>query len=356
MKRQHMKRNLVAIGASAALLSFGGAAALANGSHSVPSVNTSNQSASNTQILPISLGLGAAVPVNGNVPVSALSAGSNGGNVEQKSEATAEGQSKNNETIQSVRQQIGEGGGSNTATQSSSSTQVIPVSIGAGAAAPINANVPVSALSAGANRGDVNQAGWGHGSARSANSATAQSADQYAARGAKNTATQSASNTQVLPIALGLGVAAPVNANVPVAVLSADANRGNVKQGGDAKARGVAMNNSVGQEIRQEGTKKGTENSATQSAANTQVLAAALGPALTLPVNANVPVAVLGAGPNHKDVHQSGAGDSYAESINNDLTQSARQSDSQQLVSAMLSNVAESMADGSAVQKMLGGL
>ena len=350
MKRQHMKRHLIAIGTSAALLSFGGAAALAT-TH-----NTSTQTASNMQVLPISLGAAASAPVNANVPVGALSASSNGGSVAQNSEATASGSARNAETVQSVRQAGGNGGGTNTATQSSSNTQVIGVAAGAGVSAPINANVPVSALGAGNNNGHVDQAGRADASGRAVNSGVAQEIEQSARGGSKNTATQKSSNMQVLPIALGLGVAAPINAHVPVAVLSAGSNNGDVKQRGEAKARGEAANNSVAQSIRQEGTRRGTENTASQGAANQQVLAAALGPALAIPVNAHVPVDLLGAGDNNGYVDQDGKADSKARSANNDVRQEASQSDSQQAVVAMLSNVADAMADGSSAQDMLGGL
>ncbi|MDX6555629.1 MAG: hypothetical protein QOD86_1824 [Miltoncostaeaceae bacterium] len=350
MKRQTMKRHIIAIGTSAALLSFGGAAALAT------TYNTSTQNASNMQVLPIALGAGVSAPVNANVPVGALDASSNGGSVTQNSEATSSGTAKNAETVQSVRQQGGAGGGTNTATQSSSNMQVIGVAGGAGVAAPINANVPVSALGASNNNGAVDQAGKADASGRAVNSGVAQDVDQSASNGAKNTATQKSSSMQVLPIALGAGVAAPVNAHVPVAVLSANSNNGDTMQRGEARARANGANNSVAQSIRQEGTHKGTENTAAQGASNQQVLAAALGAALGIPVSAHVPVAALSADDNNKGVNQSGKADSSGESINNDVKQSARQSDTQQAVAKMVSNVADAMSDAGSAQDMLGGL
>ena len=140
-----------------------------------------------------------------------------------------------------------------------------------------------------------------------------------------------------------------------MAVLSADSNNGDVKQRGKAKARGGGEQ-LVAQSIRQEGRRRGTENTASQGAGNHQVLAAALGPALAIPVNADVPVDLLGAGDGDGDVTQDGKADSKARSANNDVRQEASQSDSQQAVSKMLSNVAEAMSDGSSAQDMLGGL
>jgi hypothetical protein len=350
MKRHSMKRHIVAIGASAALLSFGGAAALAT------TYNTSTQTASNMQVLPISLGAGVSAPVNASVPVGALDASSNSGAVTQNSGATSSGTAKNAETVQSVRQQGGNGGGTNTATQSSSNMQVIGVAAGAGVAAPINANVPVSALGASNNNGSVDQSGKAEASGRAVNSGVAQDVDQSASNGAKNTATQKSSSMQVLPIALGAGVAAPVNAHVPVAALSANSNNGAVKQSGESRARAYGANNAVAQSIKQEGTHRGTENTASQGASNQQVLAAALGAALGIPVSAHVPVAALAADDNNNSTDQYGKADSSGESVNNDVKQSARQADTQEAVAKMISNVADAMSDAGSAQDMLGGL
>ena len=115
-----------------------------------------SQSSSNSQILPISLGLGAAVPVNANVPVGVLSGGPVQGAVTQEGRARSDGSAKNHEATQSVRQQ---GAGGNTASQATSSSQILPISLGLGAAVPVNANVPVGVLSGGPVQGVVDQTG-----------------------------------------------------------------------------------------------------------------------------------------------------------------------------------------------------
>ena len=313
MTRHTMKRNLVALGASAALLTFGGAAALANGS--------------------------------------------NGGDVTQRNDSTAGAEALNNETEQTINQgSAGKGGGTNSASQSSSNSQILPVSIGAGVSAPVNANVPVAVLSNGSNGGDVDQRNRSKATGRAVNVEQDQDITQRSGSGGTNSASQSASNSQILPLALGLGLSAPVNANVPVAVLSNGSNGGKVKQRNDSTARAEALNNETEQTIRQGGSKSsGGNNSATQSSDTSQIIALALAPALSLPLNPNVPVSVLSDGSNGGDVDQFGDSNAYAEALNNETDQSIRQDDSQTAVSKMLSNVANVLTEGSATQ-LLGGL
>jgi hypothetical protein len=307
-----VKRHLVALAATAALVGAGSSQAVACGDSCGP--NVASQSASNSQILPISLGLGAAVPVNANVPVSVLSAGPGQGAVNQESRANGSASSTNNGTVQSVRQQ-GTGGG-NSASQSASNSQILPIAAAIGAAIPVNANVPVSVLSGGATQGVVNQRANANAGAEALNNDLNQSVEHCGDSCGPNVASQSASNSQILPIALGLGAAVPVNANVPVAVLSGGPKQGAVNQRADADANGEALNNETEQTIRQEAAKGDGGNSASQSASNSQILPIALGAALAIPINANIPIAVLSGGPVQGDVNQHSDGNARSRAAN----------------------------------------
>jgi hypothetical protein len=229
-----MRRSLLVVGTSAALLSFGGANALA--------ANTSNQSATNNQLLPISLGVGLSAPVNANAPL--LGGGS--GPVNQNSNSTVDSSSKNNEVDQTVRQNAGSGSGnSNNAEQSSTNNQVAPIAISGSVSAPINLNLPIGLLSPGANEGRVNQRSDSEASSRAVNNEHDQDIDQRntGGNGSSNDAQQVAVSNQLLPIALGLGVSAPININAPIAVLSPCANGGDVNQMAYSDEYGEALNN-----------------------------------------------------------------------------------------------------------------
>ena len=162
-----VKRHLLALAATAALVGAGSSQAVACGDDCGP--NVASQSSSNSQILPVSLGVGAAVPVNANVPVGVLSGGPAQGAVTQGGTARSNGSGKNNESTQSVRQQ---GHGGNTASQATSSSQILPISLGLGAAVPVNANVPVGVLSGGPVQGVVEQSTDARGSGEAINNET----------------------------------------------------------------------------------------------------------------------------------------------------------------------------------------
>ena len=112
---------------------------------------------------------------------------------------------------------------------------------------------------------------------------------------------QTATNTQVLPIAAAPAVAAqvvPVNLNLPISVASSGGG-GNVDQSNTAGADASAANTVAS-------TQKGG-GGGSQTATNTQVAPIAAAPAVAaqvVPVNANVPVTVLGDAPSG-DVDQS---------------------------------------------------
>ena len=84
-----VKRHLLALAATAALVGAGSSQAVACGDSCGP--NVASQSSSSSQILPISLGLGAAVPVNANVPIGVLSGGPVQGAVTQEGRARSDG-------------------------------------------------------------------------------------------------------------------------------------------------------------------------------------------------------------------------------------------------------------------------
>jgi hypothetical protein len=313
-----VKRHLLALAATAALVGAGSSQAMACGDGCAP--NVASQSSSNSQILPISLGLGAAVPVNANVPIGVLSGGPVQGAVTQEGTARSNGSGKNNETTQSVRQQ---GHGGNVASQATSSSQILPIAAAIGAAIPVNANVPIGVLSGGPVQGVVAQSADAKGAGEAINSETNQGIEQNGGGHAGNSASQSASNSQILPIALGVGAALPINANVPVSVLSSGPIQGAVSQEGRARGEGEALNNETEQTIRQDGKDGG--NSASQSASNSQILPIALGASLAIPINANVPVSVLSLGPAQGDVTQRGDAGARSRGVNVEHDQDIRQ-------------------------------
>ncbi len=168
------------------------------------------------------------------MPVAVLSGGPIQGAVSQEGRARGEGEALNNETEQSIRQD-GEGEGGNSASQSASNSQILPIALGASLAIPVNLNVPVSVLSLGPAQGDVSQRGDAGARSRGVNLEHEQNIRQTGGEGG-NSASQSASNSQILPIALGAALAIPINANIPVSILSSGPSQGNLTQKGKANA------------------------------------------------------------------------------------------------------------------------
>jgi hypothetical protein len=289
--------------------------------------NTAGQSASSSQVIPVALGAAAAVPVNANVPVGLLGLGPRQGDVRQRADADADAQAINNDTQQAIDQRGGEDGrgGQNAASQRGSNAQLLPIALGAALGVPVNANIPVALLSAGPLQGDVDQEAGARVHARAANNQLAQSVRQQAGAGGQGSASQSASNSQVLPLSLGAALGIPINANVPVAILSAGPVQGAVRQRADADATAEALNNATVQSVRQQGAGDGA-NAATQSASNSQVLPVALGPAVALPINLNLPISILSAGPIQGEVTQAGSASAVGRARTNDLAQSVEQS------------------------------
>jgi hypothetical protein len=242
--------------------------------------------------------------------------------VNQRADADANGQAKNHEASQSIRQEANKNDGGNSASQSSSNSQILPIALGAALAIPVNANIPVSILSNGPAQGAVNQHSDGNARARGVNAEQDQDIKQTGGSGA-NSASQSSSNSQILPIALGAGLAIPLNLNVPVSILSNGPVQGAVNQRSDADAKAEALNNETEQTIRQDGGKGA--NQAIQSASNSQILPIALGAALAVPINLNLPIAILSNGPVQGDVAQKGDADANVEALNNDLDQTVEQ-------------------------------
>jgi hypothetical protein len=289
--------------------------------------NAAAQSASNAQVVPVALGAAAAAPVNANLPVGLLALGPRQGAVRQRADADADAQALNNDAAQEIRQEGGQGtgkGGQNAASQRASNSQLLPIALGAALGIPVNANVPVALLSAGPLQGDVDQEASARVRARAANNALAQSVRQEGGQGGQNTASQSGSNSQVLPLSLGAALGIPINANVPISILSAGPVQGAVRQRADADAAAEALNNATVQSVRQQGA-GGGQNAATQGASNSQVLPIALGPAVALPINLNLPISILSAGPIQGEVTQAGSASAIGRARTNDLVQSVEQ-------------------------------
>ena len=147
-------------------------------------------------------------------------------------------------------------------------------------------------------------------------------------------------------MALGLAVAAPINVNLPIDILSGegiglfgggdglegllrgllsigsdpDVVGGTVTQLSSSRATGIAINNAADQSIVAAG------GAAAQSSAAAQLVPAAVGAAVSLPLNWNLPVGVLQTdSPGGEPVDQENRAQASAEAVNFDLTQSAEQ-------------------------------
>lgn len=56
---------------------------------------------------------------------------------------------------------------------------------------------------------------------------------------------QSASSSQILPITIGAALAIPINANIPISILSGPAQAGDVAQEGEAEAGALAVGSGI---------------------------------------------------------------------------------------------------------------
>jgi hypothetical protein len=293
-----MQRHLLAISASALALavvpSFAlGAqdntaaanAAAGNSATSVQLGGGGDQTATNTQLLPIAAAPAVAaqvVPVNLNLPISVASTGG-GGSVDQSNTAAADASAANEAT--SV--QKSEGSGSQTATN----TQIVPIAAAPAVAAqviPVNANVPVSVLSD-APSGDVSQTNGAYAGAGAANTAASRQEGPKDAKKGEG-GSQTASNTQILPIAAAPAISGqilPLNANVPVDLFTTGG-------GDDGKADGTSQSNVAYAGASAANTAASRQyGGGTQTATNTQFIPISLAPAIApqiLPINANVPI------------------------------------------------------------------
>ena len=228
----------------------------------------------------------------------------------QSNTAGAEASAANGATSDQLIAQSGGG----SAEQSATNLQIIPVAVAPAVApqvVPVNLNLPISVASTG-EPGAVDQSNKAHADASAGNQAASSQTIVQSGGDAKKgdsgpSASQSATNLQVIPVAAAPAVApqiVPVNANVPVSILSSGPS-GDVDQSNRAYAEGSAGNTAASdQAILQGGSGSG---SASQSATNAQLLPIALAPAIApqvLPINANVPVSFLSDAPSG-DVDQS---------------------------------------------------
>jgi hypothetical protein len=196
------------------------------------STQSAKQTAINTQILPIAAAPAASaqvLPINANVPVRIASPGSNGA-VDQSNSAPAKAKAANvNGSDQSIRQDGGQGGGSQWAEQTAINTQLVPVALAPAVGAqivPVNLNLPIRLLSPGED-GTVEQSNSAPAKAKAANVNTSsqvigQGPGKKGAGAGSQHARQKAINTQFLPIALAPAISPqvlPINANVPVRLL-----------------------------------------------------------------------------------------------------------------------------------------
>ena len=90
--------------------------------------NTAVQNSKNTQIAPIAITGSISLPINLNLPISALSPGSNGGTVKQENSSTVNTRSVNNEHDQKMDQRVtGGSNSSNKGEQIAISNQLLPI-------------------------------------------------------------------------------------------------------------------------------------------------------------------------------------------------------------------------------------
>jgi hypothetical protein len=189
------------------------------------------------------------LPVNANVPVQVLGIGWNGGHTEQSNASKAESSAENTAETLQVMGQNQE----------------------------------------------VEGSGYGHGPS------AIQNGEQHAATNQE--AQSEATSTQVLP----------VNANIPVQVLSVGSNGGNTEQANSSKAESSAENTAEtlqvlgqNQEVAGSGHGSGSaiQNGEQQAATNQEAQSEATSTQV-LPVNVNVPVQVLSVGSNGGNTAQS---------------------------------------------------
>jgi transcriptional regulator of met regulon len=224
------------------------------------------------------------LPINANVPVQILSLGSNGGKTTQSNNSTAKSEASNQAwTDQSAGQHqstVGEqpkgddgwkpegpedhgpkgddgwkpeGHGPEAsapafqgASQQASTDQNAESSATSKQIAPVNANVPIQILSLGNNGGDTTQSNNSTAKSRAANEAgTDQSAYQQQQAGpapAFQGSSQQASTDQNAESSAKSEQIAPVNANVPVQILSLGHNGGDTTQSNNSDAASSATN------------------------------------------------------------------------------------------------------------------
>jgi hypothetical protein len=215
------------------------------------------------------------LPVNANVPVQILSLGKNGGKTEQSNNSTAKsiagnaaftGQSLGqHQTVKGDQPQgpapkgYGEwkpegpkgpqgGGAFQGASQQASTDQNADSSAKSVQVAPINVNAPVQILSLGKNGGDTTQSNNSTAKSAAVNAAaTDQSARQYQQAGpapapAFQGAAQKASTEQAADSSAKSVQVLPINANVPVQVLSLGHNGGDTTQSNNSTATSAAGN------------------------------------------------------------------------------------------------------------------
>ncbi len=216
------------------------------------------------------------LPINANVPVQILSLGSNGATTTQSNNSTAKSEASNQAwTDQSAGQHQSTGGEQpkgddgwkpkgddgwkpeghgpeasapafQGASQQASTDQNAESSATSKQIAPVNANVPIQILSLGNNGGDTTQSNNSTAKSRAANEAgTDQSAYQHQQAGpapAFQGASQQASTDQNAESSAKSEQILPVNANVPVQILSLGHNGGDTTQSNNSTAASSATN------------------------------------------------------------------------------------------------------------------
>ena len=259
-----MKRRLLAAGVGLML------AALASAGPAFADDQTANNSALTAQVKSVGVkpAASASAPVNANAPVCVLSSCSSSGGA-QTSGGSASSSSDSGSTLDN-----GQSAESSAGAAQVGSADVDPA---VGANAPVNANTPICILADCSSSGGTQTSG---GSTATSDSGSTDTTGVQAAG-------DSIGAVQVGPVTVdpAVGANAPVNANLPVCVLSSCTTQ----VGSQASGTSAASTGGSGP----------TEGQGTQSSDNSvgavQLGSAGVDPAVAanLPVNANAPVCVL---------------------------------------------------------------
>jgi hypothetical protein len=302
-------------------------------------IQTSTQSADNSQLAAALSTANQAGASNVNIPIRVGSDG-NGGNVEQSNTVSSDAGASNDNTTNQSADQSQAGGtscacspdpGVQTSDQSATNDQTALAASAAVQRDASNVNIPIRVGSEG-NDGSVTQSNDASSDATAKNdNSTDQSADQSQAGSGSGagiqTSTQSADNAQTAAAVSSATQEKPKNVNIAIRVFS-DGDNGKVKQTNSVSSSAKAKNNNnTTQTTNQDVSGSGgcgcadptTVQTAKQSADNDQAALAASEAKQEGAKNVNLPIRVGSEG-NNGSVSQSNSVSSEADASNDNGT------------------------------------